>query len=50
MYYLVFLSTFSLTSFACGIVDFFFPHYRIKEEEERIVLGDYLKNVTNSFS
>jgi sterol desaturase/sphingolipid hydroxylase (fatty acid hydroxylase superfamily) len=43
MYYTAFLGTFSLTSFACSIVDFFYPHYRIKQEEERIITGDYLK-------
>ena len=43
MYYSIFLSTFSLTSFACGVVDFLYPQYRIKQEEERIIIGDYLK-------
>ena len=43
MYYLVFLSTFSLTSLACAAVNYYFPHYRVKEEEDRIITGDYLK-------
>ena len=43
MFYLSFLSSFSLSSLACGIVDYFYPQHRVKPVENRIIIGDYLK-------
>lgn len=45
MFYLTFLSSFSLSSLACSIVDYFYPQQRIKIEEKRVIIGDYLKMI-----
>ena len=43
MFFSNFFLTFNISSIGCALIDFFYPQKRIKEIEQRFIIGNYLK-------